>query len=82
MGLSFGAAYLHMFLLLAIFNLFDALVLDLIVLTWLKPKCMILPGAEGLEHLLYDYGKQLLDFFKGIVFCAVASLPFAALAVL
>jgi hypothetical protein len=81
-SLSFGAAYLHVFLLLAIFNLFDALVLDLIVLTWLKPKCMIPPGAEGMEHLLYDYGKQLRDFLKGMVFCAVASLPFAAIAVL
>jgi hypothetical protein len=81
-SLSFGAAYLHVFLLLAIFNLYDALVLDLVILTWLKPKCIIPPGAEGIEHLLYDYGKQLRDFLKGIVFCAVASLPFAAAVVL
>lgn len=47
--LSFGAAYLHVFLLLAIFNLYDALVLDLGILTWLKPKCIILPGTEGME---------------------------------
>jgi hypothetical protein len=80
--LSFGAAYLHVFLLLATFNLYDALVLDLGILTWLKPKCIILPGAEGMEHLLFDYGKQLRDFLKGMVFCAIASLPFAAAAVL
>jgi len=80
--LSFGAAYLYLFLLLAIFNLYDALVLDLGILTWLKPKCIIPPGAEGMEHLLYDYGKQLRDFLKGIVFCAIASLPFAAAVVL
>jgi hypothetical protein len=80
--LSFGSAYLHVFLLLAIFNLYDALVLDLGILTWLKPKCIIPPGAEGMEHLLYDYGKQLRDFLKGMVFCAIASLPFAAAVVL
>jgi hypothetical protein len=81
-ALSFGAAYLHVFLLLAIFNLYDALVLDLGVLTWLKPKCMIPPGAEGMEHFLNDYSKQLRDFLKGMVFCAIASLPFAAAVVL
>jgi hypothetical protein len=75
--LSFGSAYVHVFLRLASFNIYDALVLDLGILTWLKPNCIFPPGAEGVEHLLYDYGKQLRDFLKGIFFCAVVSLPFA-----
>jgi hypothetical protein len=79
-GLPFGTAYLSIFIFLAVFNLFDALVLDLLILTWLKPRFAVLPGTEGLEHLLYDYRKQLADFLKGFIFCAVASLPFAAIA--
>ncbi len=81
-SLSFGAAYLHIFLLLFIFNLFDALVLDLFIITLLKPRFVILPGAEGMEYLFHDYRKQLKDFLKGVVFCIVASLPFALVAVL
>jgi hypothetical protein len=81
-AINFGAAYLYIFLMLAIFNLFDALVLDLFIITLLKPKFVILPGAEGMEYLFNDYRKQLTDFLKGLVFCAVASLPFAALVVL
>jgi hypothetical protein len=80
--ISFGAAYLQIFLMLAIFNLFDAVVLDLFIITLLKPRFVILPGAEGMEYLFHDYHKHLTDFLKGIVFCAVASLPFAVIAVL
>jgi len=81
-GISFGAAYLNIFLFLAIFNLFDALVLDLLILTWLTPRFVILPGTEGMEYLFRDYRKQFADFLKGMVFCAVASLPFALLVVI
>jgi hypothetical protein len=81
-AISFGVAYLHIFLMLAIFNLFDALVLDLFIITLLKPRFVILPGAEGMEYLFNDYHKHLTDFLKGIVFCLVASLPFALIAAL
>lgn len=79
-ALSFGEAYLLFFLMLFLFNLFDAVVIDLLILTGLKPKFVILPGAEGMEYLFNDYRKHVGDFLKGIVFCVVASLPFAALA--
>jgi len=81
-AISFGAAYLHIFLMLAILNLFDALVLDLFIITLLKPRFVILPGAEGMEYLFHDYRKHLTDFLKGMVFCAVGSLPFAIIALL
>jgi hypothetical protein len=81
-ALSFGVAYLNIFLMLAMFNLFDALVLDLFILTLFKPKFAILPGAEGMEYLFNDYRKHLTDFVKGIVFSIVASAPFALIAVL
>jgi hypothetical protein len=80
--ITFGAAYLSIFLVLAMFNLFDALVLDLIILTLFTPRFVILPGAEGMEYLFHDYRKHLTDFLKGMVFCAVASVPFAVIAVL
>jgi hypothetical protein len=81
-GISFGAAYLHLFVILAMFNLFDAVVIDLLVITLLKPKFVIIPGAEDLVYLFHDYRKHMTDFLKGMVFCAVASLPFALLVVL
>jgi hypothetical protein len=81
-ALSFGEAYLLFFLMLFIFNLFDAVVIDLLILTGLKPKFVILPGAEGMEYLFNDYRKHVGDFLKGMVFCVLASLPFAALAAL
>jgi hypothetical protein len=80
--LTFGLAYLHIFILFFIFNLFDALVLDLIVLTWFTPKFVIIPGTEGMEYLFRDYRKQFNDFLKGILFSVIASLPFTAIAVL
>lgn len=80
--ISFGTAYLHIFLMLSIFNLFDALVLDLFILTLIKPKFAILPGAEGMEYLFNDYRKQLTDFLKGAAFCTIASLPLAGIVVL
>jgi hypothetical protein len=80
--LTFATAYLSIFLMLAVFNLFDALVLDLLIITLLTPRFVILPGAEGMEYLFRDYNKQLADFLKGFVFCAVMSFPFAVLAIL
>jgi hypothetical protein len=81
-NVSFGTAYLHIFIVLFMFNLFDAVVLDLFVITFLKPKFIMPPGAEGMEYLLYDYRKQFTDFLKGMVFCIVGSLPFAVIAIL
>jgi hypothetical protein len=78
--LTFGTAYLHFFLVLLIFNLFDAVVIDLVYLTWMTPKYVILPGSEGMEYLFHDYRMHFVNFLKGIVFCIVFSLPFAALA--
>jgi len=82
-ALSFGAAYVQIFLVLAIFNLFDAVVLDFFVIMVLKPRFVIIPGAEGMEDYIFrDYRKQVTDFVKGMVFCSIASLPFALIAVI
>ncbi len=81
-GVSFGTAYLHLFTLLLMFNLFDALVLDLFILALFKPKFAIPNGAENLAYLFNDYRKHLTDFMKGVVFCAVGSLPFTLIVIL
>lgn len=81
-ALSFGTAYLQIFLILVILNLFDAVVIDLFIITFLKPKFVILRGAEGMEYLFNDYRKHLTDFLKGMLFSVVASLPFALIAIL
>jgi hypothetical protein len=80
-ALPFGTAYLHSFLIMSMFNLFDALVIDLPIAV-LKPRFVIIPGAEGMEYLLQDYRQHFVNFLKGVLFCAIFSLPFAVLAVL
>ena len=79
---EFGTAYLHIFILFFIFNLFDALVLDLFIIAWLKPKFVMPAGAEDMAYLFQDYHKHFTDFLKGMVFCMVFSLPFAVIAIL
>jgi hypothetical protein len=78
----FATAYAHVFIMLFMFNLMDALVIDFLILTLMRPKFVILEGMEGLEHILFNYKKQVVDFFKGIVFCMVFSVPFAIIAAL
>ncbi|HLV36428.1 MAG TPA: hypothetical protein VKY59_14980 [Spirillospora sp.] len=82
-SLPFVTAYLHVFLLLNIFNLFDAVIIDLAVLTLLKPRFMILPGTAAADYAaLHDWGLHLRNYLKGIIFCAVLALPVALVAVL
>ena len=44
-SISFLTAWLHVYLLFSIGNLFDAVVIDLLILTALKPRFMFLPGT-------------------------------------
>ncbi|CAG1770763.1 hypothetical protein BAC2_01258 [uncultured bacterium] len=81
-SMPFLTAYLHVFGVLSLFNLFDAVVLDLILLTGFKPKFAVIPGAEGMEHLYHNWGMHLSNFFKGMGFCLVFSLPVAVIAAL
>lgn len=81
-SVPFASAYLHFFAVLSLFNLTDAVVLDLLILTWMKPKFAVIPGAEGMEYLYHNWGMHLANFLKGVVFCAVFSLPLALIAAL
>jgi hypothetical protein len=81
-AVPFLTAYLHFFGVLSIFNLVDAVVLDLLLLTFMKPKFAVIPGAEGMEYLYHNWGMHLANFLKGVIFCAVFSLPMALIVAL
>ena len=49
----------------------------LLILTLMKPKFAVIPGAEGMEYLYRDWGMHLKNYLKGIVILAVFSLPLA-----
>lgn len=74
--ISFPYAYLIAAGVMQVFNLFDAVVLDYLILTLLKPRFALLPGTTWEEYPL-DMMYQVRNFVKGIVICAVISLPIA-----
>lgn len=74
--LSFPAAFLHAAGILGLFNLFDAIVLDYLILTRLQPRFAILPGTEGMAGY-QDLGLQARAFLKGNLFVLVAGLIIA-----
>lgn len=73
-GATFFSAYLHAFVILNLFNLFDAVVIDWLFLGLLHPKFALIPEAWGRPDLLLDARKGLLDWLKGVVFCTVFAL--------
>ena len=64
-----------------IFNLFDAVVIDLAALAWLKPGFALLPGTTW-DDMAVSPRFHLINYLKGVVLCTVISLPIAALALL
>jgi hypothetical protein len=80
--LNFLSAYVNFWLLSNIANLFDALVIDWLILGKMKPAFVMLPSTKGLEHLFTDRKLHLNNFVKGVVICTVFSAPLALLAIL
>ncbi len=78
--LGFAAAFISTYIILMFFNLVDLLVVDWLILGWLRPKFAILPGTEGMAGYS-DYGFALRGFFKGTLELAVMSAVIAGLAV-
>lgn len=74
---SLLTAYVHIALMLNFVNLFDAVVLDYLLLARLKPRFAILPGTEGLEYLFDDLGMHWRNYLKGVMICSVLALPIA-----
>ena len=74
--LSFPAAFLHAAGILGLFNLFDAVVLDYLILTRMQPRFAILPGTEGMAGY-QDLGLQARAFLKGHLFVLLGGLLIA-----
>jgi hypothetical protein len=77
---SFFSLYLHVFVVLNLFNLFDAVVIDWLFLGVLHPRFALIPEAWGRADLLIDAQKGVRDWLKGIVFCTVFALLIAGAA--
>jgi hypothetical protein len=74
--LSFAAAFLNAYALFAMFNLFDLVVIDYLVVMRLHPSRLVLPGTEGMERfdtMSYHTG----NFLKGLVVGVVPTLLIA-----
>ena len=80
--ISFLYAFIYCLLVLNLFNLFDAVVLDYLLLARMKPAFAILPGTEDLVGLFDDRRMHLVNCAKGLIFCLVGSLFVALLAAL
>jgi len=70
--------FAYAFGVLFLFNLVDLLILDWLIVCWLEPRWVILPGTE---HIVAP--KQYLHHFKGFLIgtvgLAIAGLAIAAL---
>jgi hypothetical protein len=75
---SFWELFAYAFGVLFIFNLVDLLILDWLIVCWLEPRWVILPGTE---HIVVP--KQYLHHFKGFLLgtvgLAIVGLAIAAL---
>jgi hypothetical protein len=78
---TFLSAFLHTYLVLFIFNLFDLVVLDWFVLLVLKPRFLAVPGAEDLQAA-HTLGFHVRAFFKGCVLIAIPALFVALITML
>jgi hypothetical protein len=73
--ISFLTAFVHLFVMLFVFNVVDLLLLDW-PLVALGPRFMVLPGTEGSAGYK-DYGFHFQGFLIGTVLTLVASVVMA-----
>ncbi|MBC7869623.1 MAG: hypothetical protein H7Y09_02185 [Chitinophagaceae bacterium] len=81
-SLTFGTALLHLYLVFQMFNLFDAVIIDIVLIVLIRPKWVVLPGIENVAHPYGDFNFQVINYFKGLIIGFVLSAPFALLATL
>jgi hypothetical protein len=75
-SISFLTAYLNAYLIFSLGNLFDAVVVDALVLSIIKPRFAILPGTEDLyDNWVTDWRMHVRNYLKGVVLGAVFCIP-------
>jgi len=75
-GIPFRTAFVHLFVMLSVFNVVDLLLIDW-PLVAIRPRFMVLPGTEGSAGYK-DYWFHFRGFLVGIVLVFVASGVIAA----
>ncbi len=80
-GIGFISLFLHAFAILMIFNLFDLIVLDLLLFCTITPKFMVVPGTDGLAGYK-DYGFHLRQHAKSVIYMALLAVVIAAVVLL
>jgi hypothetical protein len=78
-GASFWSVLLHTLVVVQLFNLVDAVVIDGLILALLQPKFALIREAWG-HPALRDTHKLVGDFFKGVVICSLLALVIAGAA--
>lgn len=73
-SLPFLGAFLYLWLVWMTVNVFDAVVIDWLVLTLMQPKRFFIPGTEHLGAYMNDMGFHIRAFFKGTILITVMSL--------
>lgn len=74
-SLPFAPLALHGFLVGAVFDAADWLILDELLIGLIRPRWALMPGAENCDYP-FDHGRHFRGFLIGLVLC----LAFAALA--
>lgn len=75
--LPFLNAFLNIYGLWSLVNLFDAIVLDWWFGAVLAAPFMIMPGSEGYMHLYRDKRMHIINFLKGVIIGIVMCVPIA-----
>lgn len=75
---AFLSLFLHPFFVLMIFNLFDLLVLDLLLLCTITPRFMVVPGTEGFAGYK-DYSFHIKQHVRSLPFQALSTLLIAVI---
>ena len=74
---TFDTAFIHVFILLSAVNLYDLIVLDLIV--FCHSKKLMIPGTEDMKEEYRKPTHHIIGALKGFVISAVAALLAASL---
>ncbi len=75
-GAGFLTVFGYLFVVLNVFNLFDAVVLDTLLLGFMRPKFALIPEAWDHPELL-SLRREAINWIKGVVFCTVGALIIA-----
>jgi hypothetical protein len=76
--IGFWQAFAYAGVSVLVFDLFDLIILDWLLLCTLQPRFMVLPGTEGMPGYR-DYRFHFIGFLKGLGFAVMASLLVAIL---